>query len=648
MNRERADSRLQGWMPLGVALLAWSLSAQAQRADENAVAQATDAFGSTVGREEVGLYSAGRARGFNPSQAGNLRIDGIYFDQISQADLVGRVVRGSTVHVGISAQGFAFPAPTGVVDFHLRTPGKETAGGVLLGVSSYNQWYGEFDFQAPLIDNVLSIGAGYGYSDDNSYKIADDSNEWNAGVIARWQPTAALTITPFWSTTSHKEYQEKPYVFIGAAGAPREYRADELMSQPWTRYGFETDNFGATARLALADNWQVDAGVFHSESRTGLNYEPFLFDVDANGEGNYAISASQPLTSRSVSGEVRVSKKINTPNVRNTFYASVRARHRSNEFGGSDTIEVGRGSTRAVPQIAPLAFTLGPVGHVDAEQVTPGLAYDGVWRNVGQLSLGVQKPFYDRTTYTPNSAPISGSSEPWLHNIGAAAYLSKAWALYASYTRGFEEIGSAPLNSVNRDEVVPAQLTEQTDAGIRYHIRDDLTLVAGVFEIKKPFFDTDQNRIYRSVGTISNRGVEVSLTGSLTQQLTVVAGFTLIDPEVKSTIAGNSRTTEAVGPVPRLLRTNFQYRVASVPGLMLDARVERASSRWALYGVTRLPAVTTMDAGLRYQTQVLGRNATVRLKGYNLTDEFSLAPSSSGQLQPNDGRSFDLSLALDF
>ena len=179
----------------------------AQRARENAVAEASDAFGTTVGREEIGLYSASSARGFSPSQAGNLRIDGLYFDQINQSKLASRIVRGSSVHVGISAQGFPFPAPTGVVDFHLRTPGEESAASVLLGLASYDQWYAELDLQTPLIDDVLSVGAGAGYSRNSSYKIAERSEETTLGAIAVWRPFETLTVTPFWSWTEHLEFR---------------------------------------------------------------------------------------------------------------------------------------------------------------------------------------------------------------------------------------------------------------------------------------------------------------------------------------------------------------------------------------------------------------------------------------------------------
>jgi len=41
------------------------------RSDENAVTQAEDAFGFSVGREALGIYNAGNARGFSPAAAGN-------------------------------------------------------------------------------------------------------------------------------------------------------------------------------------------------------------------------------------------------------------------------------------------------------------------------------------------------------------------------------------------------------------------------------------------------------------------------------------------------------------------------------------------------------------------------------------------------
>ncbi len=629
-----------------LALCFVAATASAQRARENAVAEANDAFGTAVGREEIGLYSASSARGFSPSQAGNLRIDGLYFDQINQAKLASRIVRGSSVHVGISAQGFPFPAPTGVVDFHLRAPGEESAASVLLGLASYDQWYGELDFQTPVVEDVLSVGAGAGYSRNSSYRIAERSEETTLGAIAVWRPLESLTIKPFWSWTEHLEYRERPYVFIGNSGYPR-YRGVDLMAQPWTDYGFTSANYGVTADLELASDWDFAAGVFRSEADTDLNYEPSLLNTDGEERGDYAITASPPRNSHSTSGEIRLSRRFTAGRSQNALYMSVRGRDRSGESGGADTQAIGPATTNSVPLVPPLQFDPGATTRIDAQQLTPGIGYEGVWRDAGQISLGVQKSYYERTVYAPGAAPITGKSEPWLYYIAGAVHASQKLAVYASFTRGFEEIGNAPFNAANRDEVVPAQLTKQVDAGIRYQLTPRVQLVAGLFEIEKPYFDLDELNVFRHLGTTSNRGVELSLTGGLTDQLTVVAGIIAIDPKVSYDTGQGSEERTAVGPVPGLVRANFQYRLAAIEGLTLDAKIESTSKRYARYNSVRLPAVTTIDAGVRYATQVLGRDATFRLQLFNLTNEFSLSPNASGQLTPLDARRFDLSFTFD-
>ena len=106
---------------LVVILAALACPAVAQRAAENAVATADDAFGSTVGTEKSGIYDDNDVRGFSPVRAGNLRIEGIYFDQ--QAGLTGRVRAGSRIRVGIAALDYPFPAPSGIIDYQLRPSG---------------------------------------------------------------------------------------------------------------------------------------------------------------------------------------------------------------------------------------------------------------------------------------------------------------------------------------------------------------------------------------------------------------------------------------------------------------------------------------------------------------------------------------------
>src|SRR5215472_14777372 len=134
-------------------------TARAQHASDNPVTAAQDAYGLTLGLESVGLYSPGLVRGFSPQAAGNVRIDGIYFDQ--QGGLSNRVIDGSTIRVGITEIGYAFPAPTGIVDYNLRRPGGDTPSAtVITSFGPYNAWGISIDGSVPLIGDELVVPVG--------------------------------------------------------------------------------------------------------------------------------------------------------------------------------------------------------------------------------------------------------------------------------------------------------------------------------------------------------------------------------------------------------------------------------------------------------------------------------------------------------
>jgi len=54
--------------------------------------------------------------------------------------------------------------------------------------------------------------------------------------------------------------------------------------------------------------------------------------------------------------------------------------------------------------------------------ITKSGPYAGLWPNVGQLTLGAQKVFYQRTVITPGMASASDSNTPWLYSAAAAAF----------------------------------------------------------------------------------------------------------------------------------------------------------------------------------------------------------------------------------
>src|SRR5580658_9355223 len=186
---------------------------RAQHASDDPVASASDAFGLTLGLESIGIYGPGGVRGFNPQTAGDVRIDGLYFDQ--QGALSNRVVEGSTIRVGVSEIGYAFPAPTGIVDYDLRHAGGDTSSATIIAnVGPFEARGVSIDGSLPLIGRefVLPIGVSTQLSTQTpSYGPYPGytSSVTNAGATPRWSPNDKITlraIVDWQQTTAAKTF----------------------------------------------------------------------------------------------------------------------------------------------------------------------------------------------------------------------------------------------------------------------------------------------------------------------------------------------------------------------------------------------------------------------------------------------------------
>src|SRR5580704_8047700 len=179
-------------------MLVASPFARAQHASDDPVASASDAFGLTLGLENIGLYAPGYVRGFNPQTAGNVRVDGLYFDQ--QGALSNRVVEGSTIRIGVSEIGYAFPAPTGIVDYDLRHPGNGTPSATIVASAGPFQAHGvSIDGSLPLLSTELQLpmGASYQVSTQTPFGSPNPgytSTVVNVGATPQWKPNDRLTV----------------------------------------------------------------------------------------------------------------------------------------------------------------------------------------------------------------------------------------------------------------------------------------------------------------------------------------------------------------------------------------------------------------------------------------------------------------------
>ncbi len=632
---------------VGLMAISVTVPAFAQRSDENVILQADDAFGATIGRESIGIYNSSNVRGFSPISAGNARIAGLYYDQVW--GVTRRLRQSTNIRVGLSAQGFAFPAPTGVVDYSLRRPGDEALLSTTLAGNSFGGANIEVDFELPLAGETLSFGGGIGLY-KNEFGNDTDSVQHIEALNLRWRPSDEVDVLLFGSRSDIYDDEIGPiYIPAGEYLPPRIPRHYYLGPQ-WADYEGATFLYGGTGLFDFSPGWRLEAGVFRSAFDNREDIFTFVTDLDRQGNGRYTVFADPPRKVASTSGEVRLSHYFSEGPRTHTFSLSARGRSRSTQYGGSDFRDFGPVVIGEIFEPAQPQFTFGELSRDRIRQAIGGIAYHGRWADIGELSIGVSRTDYRKTIRRPGLPLAQTDADPWLYNVAGAIYLTPQIALYGGYARGLEDNGTAPQNAVNRNQALPALITRQYDAGLRWRITDDLSFAGGVFDLRKPYFTLDANNLFTQLGTTRSRGIEFSLSGSVTPRLSIVVGGVLLDPEVTGEAVTLGRTgSRPVGLPKSNFDLNVDWRVPVLEGLSIDAGLTHQSRIPAtVNNAVFIPERTLVSLGGRYRFRLGGNDASVRLSVSNLFDAQGFDLRGPGAYDIITGRQVSGYLVVDF
>jgi iron complex outermembrane receptor protein len=301
------------------------------------------------------------------------------------------------------------------------------------------------------------------------------------------------------------------------------------------------------------------------------------------------------------------------------------------------------------PQFPEPDLTFGPETSDKTHQLTGGIAYHGIWQGVGEVGIGLQKTDYRKTISPPDAAPIVTRANPWLWNGTVAVNLVRGLVAYAGYTRGMEDSGVAPEIAINRSEAPPALITSQRDLGLRYAF-GPIRLVVGGFDVRKPYFNLDPARVYRDLGIVRHRGVEISLSGEPAKGLNIVAGAVLMKPRV----TGPAVDFGLIGPKPvgqaeTLITFYADYRLPFAQALSVNLGINHLGKRaGSADNLLVVPGRTLVDLGGRYRFRLAAYPATLRLQATNLLDDFAWDVTDFGGFRRNRPRSIQADLSIDF
>jgi iron complex outermembrane recepter protein len=607
-------------------ILLCASTVRAQHASDNPVISAADAFGLTLGLESIGMYSPGQVRGFSPQTAGNVRIDGLYFDQ--QGALSNRVIEGSTIRVGVSEIGYAFPAPTGIADYGLRHPGDGTASATIIAnAGPYDARGLSIDGSVPVIGKelLLPIGISSQVSTQTPYAAYPGytSEVTSLGATPQWSPNDDVVIRALFDWQQTRDARTFPLFFTAGdflpPATPRGY-----LGQNWAQGRSLTENLGGLATAKLSPAWSLAAGLFHSRMDSPVSFADLYTNVEPNGRSEHLVVGYPEQSSSSTSGEIRLRGRFSVGDWQHELLVLARGRDVLAFYGGDDVVDAGPAIIGSGLQVPEPNFTHTARTDDRSELWSIGSAYHVDWRGRAELEIGIQEENYHKAVSSPGIAEAELTDHPLRVYGNSAVSLAHSLTLYAGYTQGLEDSGVAPSAAQNRGAVLPASLTWQVDSGLRYAVTPRLKIIAGVYELQKPYFNFDSNNVDRQLGVQKAKGFEFSVSGQPIKQFDVNVGILA----AKVSVLGPDLAAEGVGPVaigqPRLQYVaNINYTDPWWPGLSLDlGAIHFGTQPATLDNGVYTPAVTQLNLGGRYKFSAFGKNSTLRVQIQNASNSY--------------------------
>lgn len=263
---------------------------------------------------------------------------------------------------------------------------------------------------------------------------------------------------------------------------------------------------------------------------------------------------------------------------------------------------------------------------------TMAFANDKVLLTLGGRHQTVKMPLqnYSESRFSPMVAAVV---RPWGDDV----------ALFGNYTEGLEPGQIVGVGYANSGEALPPKRTKQYELGVKLQT-GALTHTVSAFQIKRPSFitDTATNRL-TDAGEQRLRGVEWSMYGMLTKDVTLLGGVTHIQSEQRNT------GRDTYGTPEWRLRIGADWQTP-VQGLKVGGRVIYTGSQWSDSGNRlRVPSWNRLDLNASYATQFGATPVRFNASVENVSDKkYWIGMFSDGFVMPGAPRTFKLAATVSF
>ncbi|MEM0911047.1 MAG: TonB-dependent receptor [Pseudomonadota bacterium] len=220
-------------------------------------------------------------------------------------------------------------------------------------------------------------------------------------------------------------------------------------------------------------------------------------------------------------------------------------------------------------------------------------------------------------------------------------------SFYSSYFESMERGTIAPAIAVNAGESTDPVIGKQIEIGMKADF-DNFGTTAAIFEITRDFSFLDSSTlVFETFGEQRHRGLELSAFGVISDNIRIIASYSLIDPELTKTEGG---TTDGQSP-PGVSEHGFAFSAEfdisnSVTAI---ANLNYNSAQFSdITNTQEIDGFTRIDIGARYGFLVGETEMQLSLKIDNVLGEDYWEGFGFGGLQSGVPRRVTVQLRADF
>ncbi|KRP91385.1 TonB-dependent receptor [Bradyrhizobium pachyrhizi] len=620
--------------------------------------------GVTQANTLAGTQDAVMRRGFGDNRDGSIMRNGM---PLVQGRSLNAAVESVEVLKGPASLLYGIMDPGGIVNTISKRPELYQHGSVTLLGSTYANSRtgadGTIDITGPIGDGGLAYRfIGYGVSEDYWRNFGRHREMLVAPSLAWYGENTAVQLN-----YEHREFItpfDRGTAFDSVTKAPLAIPATHRLDEPFNNMWGTSDLMQASVEHRLNQDWKLFAAYSYNTETFSANQLRITGVNAKTGVETRSNDGTWGSLSNASYGTSYLQGNVWLGNIRNEVLFGGDGQYRT--IYRDDLIRQATPSFNFYNPIYGLITPGTTVSAADSAQTDKlsqwSLFFQDTLHLTERFALvgGVRYMDYDQ---------LAGKGRPFITNTnvsadkvlplgGAIFKLTDQVSLYASYTQSLKPTSTiAPLTGgvVIGSNIAPEEGT-QWETGVKFDFNKQISGTLALYDIdKKNVLASQLNATtgiveYRTAGKVRSRGVELDVTGRLTDNWSMIGSYGYTDARVTEdpTLAGKALQNVALNTASLYLVYDFG---TTLPGrLRLGGGARYVGDRPGdAANSFVLPAYTVADVFATYETKVQSFPVIYQFNVKNLFDTVYY-PSANSILTVamGDARRFSLSATVKF